>query len=36
MAARRHAALHGLGLRDVDNRVEQVCLAMLATKILAG
>jgi hypothetical protein len=34
VAAGSHVALVGLRLGDVDNTVEQVCLAMLAAKVL--
>lgn len=35
VAAGRHVSLGGVARRDVDDVVEEVCLAMLAAKILA-
>lgn len=34
MAARRHVALDGFGLQDVDDGVEEVGFAVLAAEIL--
>ena len=36
MPSRRHVALHGIGLRDVYDGVEEVCFAVLAAEILSG
>lgn len=34
MPSGRHATLHGFGLGDVDNVVEQVCFSVLPSEVL--